>query len=349
MGGANGREWKSRPILSRLVRVTAFLLPIAISLVVASVASAVMPTPTTVVGVVGWWIAFIAAISIPLVVITRLVKRFLPLAALLELTLVFPDEAPSRYAVAKAAGRTRDLKKQLASRDERTPTEAAALVLALITSLGDHDRLTRGHSERVRAFTDMLAAQIHLPKDDREKLRWGALLHDIGKLRVATEILNKPGKPDDDEWATLKRHPEHGAELLGPLRGFLGEWSGAVTHHHEKWDGTGFALGLNGEEISLGGRILAIADSYEVMTAARPYKKPLPPAAARAELTRCAGTHFDPALVRAFLDVSVGKLWRTVGIAAVAAQLPILSGLSYKGLTQRLGRAVGTAAGAADA
>jgi putative nucleotidyltransferase with HDIG domain len=314
----------------------------------ALVASVAMPEPTSTLSVIVWWAVFASAIAIPMVLTTRAVQHFLPLAALLELTLVFPDEAPSRFAVAKAAGRTRDLKKRLAETpSDGEPNQAAGLVLALITSLGDHDRLTRGHSERVRAFTDMLAEQIGVPQAEREKLRWAALLHDIGKLQVATEILNKQGFPDEDEWVILRQHPLTGTRLLGPLRDWLGVWIGAVRHHHEHWDGTGYSLGLKGEEISLGGRILAIADSYEVMTAARPYKKPLAPEAARQELARCAGTHFDPGLVRSFLELSIGRLWWTVGAASLVAQLPILGGLSFRGITQRLGRSAATVAGAA--
>jgi putative nucleotidyltransferase with HDIG domain len=307
-----------------------------------------MPEPTTSAATILWWVVFLAAILFPLLITSHLVRRMLPLAALLELTLVFPDEAPSRFAVAKASGRTRDLKKHLSDdTGDREANEAAAAVLSLITSLGDHDRRTRGHSERVRAFTDMLAEQVGIPADDREKLRWGALLHDIGKLEVDPKVLNKNGAPDPDEWEILHRHPIEGERLLGPLRDWLGVWAGAVAHHHEHWDGTGYAQGLKGEEISLGGRILAIADSYEVMTAARPYKKPLPAETARTELARCAGTHFDPRLVREFLEISVGRLWWTIGAAAFIAQLPILGGLSYRGITERFGRSIASIAGAA--
>jgi putative nucleotidyltransferase with HDIG domain len=348
MGKDDGRRWRSRPLLSRLIRATVFLTPIGLSIGVASVVAAVMPQPTTTAATIVWWAAFMIALAIPMALSTHLLRRVLPLAALLELTLVFPDEAPSRFAVAKAAGRTRQLKRRLAATASNgEPNEAAHLVLALIHSLGDHDRRTRGHSERVRAFTDMLAEQAGVPAEDREKLRWGALLHDIGKLEVSPEILNKAGEPDEDEWQVLRKHPIEGARLLGPLRDWLGPWIGAVTHHHEHWDGTGYALGLKEEEISLGGRILAIADSYEVMTAARPYKKPIAPEAARRELAKCAGTHFDPHLVRCFLEISIGRLWRTIGAAAFIAQLPVLGGLSYKGLTQRLGRASATVAGTA--
>jgi hypothetical protein len=141
---------------------------------------------------------------------------------------------------------------------------------------------------------------------------------------VPGAILNKPDRPDEAEWATLKRHPEEGAHLVEPLATWLGPWAGSVGHHHERWDGHGYPEGLAGEEISLGGRILAIADAYEVMTAARAYKVPLSAAVARQELVASAGTHFDPALVRAFMGISLGVLWWTAGVSALLAQIPLL-------------------------
>ena len=206
----------------------------------------------------------------------------------------------------------------------RDPYEASEAALVLVAALGAHDRRTRGHSERVRTLADLLAKEAGVPDDDRDKLRWGALLHDIGKLSVPGAILNKPDRPDEEEWATLKRHPEEGAHLVEPLETWLGPWAGSVGHHHERWDGKGYPLGLAGEDISLGGRILAIADAYEVMTAARAYKVPMSAAAARKELVASAGTHFDPALVRAFMGISIGALWWTSGVAALLAQIPLL-------------------------
>jgi hypothetical protein len=339
------RTWNAHPALGWLVRVAAFLLPVVVAVVGGYVASALLPRPSSTAGIIGWWVLFALALLIPAAICLRLARRFLPLAALLKLTLVFPDRAPSRFEIAKRAGRTRDLKKRLAEQtEEGDATEAAALVLALISSLGEHDRATRGHSERVRAFTDMIGERIGLARPERDKLRWGALLHDVGKLEVAGEVLNKPGRPTDEEWVLLRQHPLDGLRLLGPLVEWLGPWSGAVSDHHERWDGTGYPRGLEGSSISMAGRILAVADSYEVMTAARAYKRPMTAGAARTELTRCAGTHFDPSLVREFLEISVGRLWIAIGLGAFLAQLPVLSGLSYRGLTERFGRSVSTAA-----
>ncbi|MGH2730542.1 MAG: HD-GYP domain-containing protein [Actinomycetota bacterium] len=332
-----------------MVRVVVFAFPIVAASVVAVGVSRFLPEPTDVVGSVVWWLLFLAGALLPLVVLTRLSYRLLPLSALLKLTLLFPDRAPSRLKVARIANRTRDLKQRLAqARDQGVddnPTQTAETVLALITALGAHDRRTRGHSERVRAFVDMLADEAGVTVDDQAKLRWAALLHDIGKLSVAGEILNKPGKPDPDEWEVIRRHPTEGARIVSPLAPWLGEWVGAVEEHHERFDGSGYPHGLSSTQISLAGRILAIADSFETMTAARPYKKPMSPTTAREELVRCAGTHFDPRLVRAFVNISVGRLWWTIGFAAFLAQLPVLGGLSYRGIAQRVGRSVATAAG----
>src|SRR5438477_57944 len=197
------------------------------------------------------------------------------------------------------AGRKSDMREKLRRRrirreaDRRDPaTRGAVTVLTLIASLTVHDGRTRGHSERVRIFADMVAEEMGVPEDDRYKLRWAALLHDIGKLEVPASILNKPGRPDDEEWVQLRRHPETAARLLGPLHEWLGEWKLAAEQHHEHYDGTGYPGGLKGEEISPGGRIVCVADCFETMTAARPYKKTMTAVAAREELVRNAGTQF---------------------------------------------------------
>ena len=182
----------------------------------------------------------------------------------------------------------------------------------------------RGHCERVRVFTDLLGEQLRLPRESRDKLRWVSLLHDIGKLRVAAEILNKPAKLNPTEWDLVAAHPDNGAQLLGPLTEWLGEWAGAVRQHHEKFDGTGYPDGAAGDQISRAGRIVAIADSYEVMTAHRAYKKPMATVAARAELTRCAGTQFDPTYVRAFLAIPLPKLLWAMGPGSLLMNLPLL-------------------------
>src|SRR6185437_8793832 len=196
--------------------------------------------------------------------------------------------------------------------------------LSLITALTAHDRRTRGHSERVRLFTELLGEQLRLPREARDRLRWAALLHDVGKLQVAVDILNKPARLSSAEWDIVAAHPDTGAQLLGPLLGWLGEWGGAVRQHHEKYDGTGYPDGAAGIDISRAARIVAVADSYEVMTAHRAYKKPMATVAARAELARCAGTQFDPSYVRAFLAIPLPKLLWAMGPGSLLMNLPLL-------------------------
>ena len=155
-------------------------------------------------------------------------------------------------------------------------------VVEMVLALSVHDKGTRGHSERVRVFTDLLAQELKIDPAGQARLRWAALLHDVGKLEVPTALLNKPGTPDADEWKVLHRHPEEGARMVAPLLPWLGEWGKAVVEHHERYDGTGYPFGLKAQEISLGARIVAVADTYEVMTAPRPYKRAMSIAAARA-------------------------------------------------------------------
>lgn len=319
-------RWKGRPVLAAAISLGVFLLPIPVIFILARVWVAIFPPPSEVGSAIVWWVLFIGMTIGVVVLLERLAQRIIPLASLMKITLVFPDKAPSRFKLARKAGRTRDLQarldqaRKLGIHDE--PTEAAAEILTLISALGSHDHRTRGHAERVRVYTDLLGEAMHLRTDERERLRWGALLHDIGKLSVPTEILNKPGRPSEEEWATLQAHPKAGLKIAAPLVPWLGPWSGAIVHHHEKFDGSGYPFGVSGEEISLAGRILSVADCYEVMTAARAYKKPMSPVAAREELAACAGTHFDPHVVRAFFEISLGKLWRKAGLLSWLSLLP---------------------------
>jgi putative nucleotidyltransferase with HDIG domain len=264
-------------------------------------------------------------------VVERLARRTLPLAIMLQLSLVFPDHAPSRFALARRAGNPRVLKDRIQVAREKgiddDPSRAAEEIISLVGALSAHDRKTRGHSERVRAFTDLIAEELKLSEADRDRLRWAALLHDIGKLRVPTRILNKPGKPDPHEWAVLEGHPEAGAILAAPLLPWLGEWASTIAQHHERYDGKGYPNRLAGDSISLGARIVSVADSFEVMTAARSYKKPMSVPAARAELARCVDAQFDAVVVRAFFSISLGRLWWKVGPAAWVAVTPLLGWL----------------------
>lgn len=326
---SSSEHWQARRIPAGLLRAFILLAPIGCSLVLVHVFSRVLPVPTDSFALyLTWWVGVSGAATLGLVLVDRVVRRLLPLAALLKLSLVFPDEAPSRFRTALQTGGVESLEQRLrearsADVDE-TPVEAAQRLLGLVAALDAHDRLTRGHAERVRAYARLIAEEMKLGSRETDLLNWSALLHDIGKLEIPSEILTKPGRPTDEEWRVLKSHPERGEELVEPLREWLGEWSDAVGHHHERWDGKGYPHGQTGDEISLAARIVAVADVFDVITSARSYKDASSTKDALEELARSAGAHLDPRVVRAFLSVSLGRLRLIMGPLSWLAHAPIL-------------------------
>lgn len=324
------RRWRRRPMLRNTIVLAAVLAPALASAGVAVVFSRTVPLPTEIVWVLVWLAAFTVAVVATWIVAAELLRRMLPLATLLDLTLAFPDVVPSRFAILRRNVDPRRLEGDLRRLRERADPDSgprAQLILELAVALSVHDDRTRGHSERVRMYTDLIAHELHLSAADTDRLRWAALLHDIGKLAVDPAILNKPELPDDVERVSLRNHPIEGYRMIAPLQRWLGPWAETVRDHHERFDGTGYPQGLRGREISLGGRIVAVADSYEAMTTGRPYRRALSVAAAREELVRRSGTHFDPDVVRAFLAVSLGRLWPVVGIGALFTGVPFLGPL----------------------
>lgn len=173
---------------------------------------------------------------------------------------------------------------------------------ALAAALDLRDRETEGHSRRVVEYTARLARQIHLPEDQITEIRRGALIHDIGKIGVPDAVLHKPGPLDAEERKVIERHPQAGYEMLLGIP-YLQEEIKIVLGHQEKWDGTGYPYQLKGEEIPLGARLFAIADTFDALTSDRPYRKGRPYPTARQIIAEEAGKQFDPLAVDAFLAV----------------------------------------------
>lgn len=166
--------------------------------------------------------------------------------------------------------------------------------------LRDHE--TEGHSRRVTDLSVSLATRLGLSKAEIENIWRGALLHDIGKIGIPDRILLKPGALTEEEWSIMRRHPSYGRDILAPIH-FLASAIDIPYCHHEKWDGSGYPQGLKGEEIPLGARIFALADVWDALVFDRPYRKGWDLERVREYIRSQSGTHFDPALVPAFLDL----------------------------------------------
>jgi hypothetical protein len=312
-------RWRARPLLAGALVVAVFALPVLVSVAAAALVGHEWAPPVAAGARALRWVVLLGLSTAVFVLGERLSRRALPLTVLLKMGMVFPGRAPKRLSVARRTWTTRDLGRRIEeARDHGVvdePTAAAEQIVALAATLSAHDRRTRGHAERVRAYTDLMAEELHLPEDDRQKLRWSALLHDVGKLAVHGDILNKAGALSDDEWELMRRHPLEGARLTAPLAGWLGPWANTIAEHHERFDGRGYPYGLAGADISTGGRIVAVADCYDTMTSLRSYKAPMSARSARLQLAARAGIEFDPVMVRALLAV---PLRRTYAVAPLA-------------------------------
>jgi putative nucleotidyltransferase with HDIG domain len=162
------------------------------------------------------------------------------------------------------------------------------------------DQSTSGHSRRVADLTAGAAGALGVKNGGLVQIEHGALLHDIGKLKIPDSILFKPARLNEDEWQVMRRHAEYGYQFLSNIE-FLKGAADIVYAHHEKYDGSGYPRGLRGEQIPFGARVFAIVDAVDAMIYKRPYNKPISFQEAADEIRRCAGTQFDPALVEGTL------------------------------------------------
>jgi HD-GYP domain-containing protein (c-di-GMP phosphodiesterase class II) len=175
------------------------------------------------------------------------------------------------------------------------------MLAAISRALEERDQ-TQGHGARVAALAEPVARRLGWDADRIATLRFGAPLHDVGKVAVRRDVLLKPAPLTADELAEIRLHPTAGAALVVPLRS---AWQALpyVLFHHERWDGGGYPSGIRGRSIPLEGRLLAVADAFDAMTSLRPYRGALPVDRALVEVTVCAGSQFDPLVAETFVEV----------------------------------------------
>jgi cyclic di-GMP phosphodiesterase len=197
---------------------------------------------------------------------------------------------------------------------------------ALMEALDTRDTETQGHSRRVSEYTVEVARHMGVVEPELTQMRWGALLHDVGKIGVPDAILRKPGPLTPQEWIEMRKHPELGRRILSGIR-FLDGAVPIVYCHQERYDGTGYPRGLKGDSIPLGARIFAVVDTLDAMTMNRPYRKALPYERAREEVIKFAGVQFDPVVVEHFLQIPEEE-WHRI-------QRQIKADLTARGMAHR--------------
>jgi putative nucleotidyltransferase with HDIG domain len=193
---------------------------------------------------------------------------------------------------------------------------------ALVNALDARDQETKGHSIRVSRYMLDIAREMGVVEGSQEwvNMQRGSLLHDVGKIGVSDTILLKPGKLTEEEWVSMRRHPEIGYNMLRQVK-FLEAPAEIILSHHERWDGKGYPRGLGGEDIPLGARIFMVVDTFDSMTSDRPYRKALSTQKALDEVLRCSGGQFDPKVVEAFLDIYPSWARQRAEMAAGGSEL----------------------------
>ncbi|HZD02518.1 MAG TPA: HD-GYP domain-containing protein [Actinomycetes bacterium] len=203
------------------------------------------------------------------------------------------------------------------------------------------DPSTRAHLERTHDYATVLARMINADLGDDQRLRYGFLLHDVGKIGVPEAILNKPAPLDEEEWLIMRAHPEIGVQMVLGIKS-LGPAVEVIRCHHERWDGRGYPAGLGGEEIPLSARIFSVCDAFDAMTSDRPYRRAMPYERAVEEIRAGAGSQFDPAMAEAF--VSIGDL-EEIHAALHADHAPPCNGRVGAGAVSTSGARLGVDAG----
>jgi len=191
-----------------------------------------------------------------------------------------------------------ELKKEIEHKD----IDLVTSIKTLISVINAKDRYTYGHVERVVFYSRLLAEKLGLSEEDKKKLVYGAYMHDIGKINIGEEVLNKKMPLNNEEWEVLKQHPANGVEIINPVKS-LSYIAPLILHHHERYDGKGYPDNLKGENIPYLARILTVVDSFDAMTSNRPYSKIKSHSEAIEELKKCRGSQFDSDIADAFIEV----------------------------------------------
>jgi len=234
------------------------------------------------------------------------------------------------YLEEMVAQRTEELDGALNSLGDAYRTTLKALTAALET----RDLETHGHSERVVNFSLRLGRELGLDAEQMRSLEFGSLLHDIGKIGVPDAILRKPAKLTEEEWVRMREHPLHGQKILRGIE-FLEGAARVVAQHHEKWDGSGYPLGLRGAQIDLNARIFAAADAFDAITSDRVYRPGRSYDEALAELDAYAGRQFDPRVVEAFRRVPAEE-WEEIRRRSLAAPERVATARRVEQVAQHL-------------
>jgi len=193
---------------------------------------------------------------------------------------------------------TPSTKPVLVQSQDRFPRQTVAMARSLISLIGFRDQYTSSHSARVANYVRLIATRLGLGEEETETVAFAAAMHDIGKVGVPDHILLKPDKLNEEEFAWIQQYPQWGSMTLGQVTEFE-QAALLIRHMHERIDGSGYPNRLKNEQIPLGSRIIAVADSFDALTTDRPYRAALTHAAAFAEIQRCCGTYFDAEVVNA--------------------------------------------------
>jgi putative nucleotidyltransferase with HDIG domain len=196
---------------------------------------------------------------------------------------------------------------QRARMDEELKTSYVSSVRALVQAIEEKDTYTRGHSERVSTIAIEVARVLGMPETEIEYLRFGSILHDVGKIGIPESIVRSPKSLTTAEFRIIQKHPLKGVEILQPIS-FIRNHMYLIRSHHERWDGRGYPDKLAGDDIPLGAQIVAVADAFDAMTSSRPYRRGMPPKQAAKEIQKNMGTQFSRTVAEAFLKVFEARL-----------------------------------------